>query len=147
MKLSISEMSYYYVTLHHHHYYVLPQHTWHKIGNKKLHGDHRRILGFPDWSHYYFFQVAPQLYSRGWVDPVPDPLLLRKSGSARNRTGGLIICSQELWPLDHRATLYVFGQTAQNLPTHIAEYCTHIYHMERGVTKSVSIFELQLRVG
>jgi hypothetical protein len=32
-----------------------------------------------------FFQVAPQLYSRGWVDPVPDPLLLRKSGSAGNR--------------------------------------------------------------
>jgi hypothetical protein len=23
-----------------------------------------------------FYQVAPQLYSRGWVDPVPDPLLL-----------------------------------------------------------------------
>jgi hypothetical protein len=26
------------------------------------------------------------LYSRGWVDPVPDPLLHRKSGSAGNRT-------------------------------------------------------------
>jgi hypothetical protein len=45
-----------------------------------------RILGFLDRSRYYFFQVAPQLYSRGWVDPVPDPLLLRKSGSAGNRT-------------------------------------------------------------
>jgi hypothetical protein len=44
------------------------------------------ILGFLDQSHYFFFQVAPQLYSQGWVDPVPDPLLLRKSGSARNRT-------------------------------------------------------------
>jgi hypothetical protein len=38
-----------------------------------------------------FYQVAPQLYSRGWVDPVPDPLLFssffpRKSGSAGNRT-------------------------------------------------------------
>jgi hypothetical protein len=31
------------------------------------------------------YQVAPQLYSRGWVDPVPDPLLLF-SGSAGNRT-------------------------------------------------------------
>jgi hypothetical protein len=31
------------------------------------------------------------------VDPVPDPLLLRKSGSARNRTRDLWICSQELW--------------------------------------------------
>jgi hypothetical protein len=45
-----------------------------------------RILGFLDWSHYFFFQKAPQLYSRGRVDPVPDPLLLRKSGSAGNRT-------------------------------------------------------------
>jgi hypothetical protein len=34
----------------------------------------------------YFFQVAPQLYSRGRVNPVPDPLLLRKSGKAENRT-------------------------------------------------------------
>jgi hypothetical protein len=45
-----------------------------------------RILGFLDWSLYFFFQVAPQLYSRGRVDPVPDPLLLRKSSSAGNRT-------------------------------------------------------------
>jgi hypothetical protein len=29
-----------------------------------------RILGFLDQSRYYFFQVAPQLYSRGRVDPV-----------------------------------------------------------------------------
>jgi hypothetical protein len=43
------------------------------------------ILGFLDRSRF-FFQVAPQSYSRGWVDPVPDPLLLRKSGSAGNRT-------------------------------------------------------------
>jgi len=36
------------------------------------------------------------------VDPVPDPLLLRKSGSAGDRTLDLCICSQKLWPLDHR---------------------------------------------
>jgi hypothetical protein len=45
-----------------------------------------RILGFLDRSRYFFFQVAPQLYSQGWVDPIPDPLLLRKSGTAGNRT-------------------------------------------------------------
>jgi hypothetical protein len=45
-----------------------------------------RILGFLDRSRYFFFQIALQLYSRGWVDPVPDPLL-RKSGRAGNRTG------------------------------------------------------------
>jgi hypothetical protein len=32
------------------------------------------ILCFLDQSRYSFFQVAPQLYSRGLVDPVPDPL-------------------------------------------------------------------------
>jgi hypothetical protein len=32
-----------------------------------------------------FYQVAPQLCSRGWVDPIPDPLLFF-SGSAGNRT-------------------------------------------------------------
>jgi hypothetical protein len=45
-----------------------------------------RILDFLDRSRYFFFQVAPQLYSESWVDPVPDPLLLRKSGSADYRT-------------------------------------------------------------
>jgi hypothetical protein len=43
--------------------------------------------GFLDRSHYFLLQVAPQLYSRGWVDSFPDPLLLRKSGSAGNRIG------------------------------------------------------------
>jgi hypothetical protein len=48
---------------------------------------------------YFSFQVAPQLYSRGWVDPVPEPLLLRKSGSARNwtRTSGTVVKN-----LDHQ---------------------------------------------
>jgi hypothetical protein len=29
-----------------------------------------RILGFLDWSHNFFFQIAPQLYSRGWEVPI-----------------------------------------------------------------------------
>jgi hypothetical protein len=36
------------------------------------------------------------------MDPVQDPLLLRKCGSSGNRTRNLWICSQELRPLDHR---------------------------------------------
>jgi hypothetical protein len=36
------------------------------------------------------------------MDPVPDPVLLRKPASAGNRNRDLWICSQELWPLDHR---------------------------------------------
>jgi hypothetical protein len=63
------------------------------------------ILSFLDRSHYDFFQVAPQLYSWGWMDPVPDSLLLRKSSNARNRTRALWICSQEPWPLDYRGII------------------------------------------
>jgi hypothetical protein len=33
-----------------------------------------RIHGFLDRSRYFFFQVVPQLYSRGWVDHVPGSL-------------------------------------------------------------------------
>jgi hypothetical protein len=44
-----------------------------------------RILAFLDWSRYFFFQVSPQLYSRGAADPVPDSLLLRKSVRAGSR--------------------------------------------------------------
>jgi hypothetical protein len=68
---------------------------------------HSHILVFLDRSRYYFFQVAPQLYLRGWVDSVPDPLLLRKSGSTWNWTQDLWICSQELWPLDHRGSIII----------------------------------------
>jgi hypothetical protein len=72
-----------------------------------LHGQCGRLLtvvnlSFLDWSCYFFSQVAPHLSSQGWVDPVPDPLLLRNSGSTGNRAWDLWICSQELWPLDHR---------------------------------------------
>jgi hypothetical protein len=59
------------------------------------------ILGFLHRRLCSSFQVALQL-SLGWVDPVSDPLLLRKSGSAGNRTRNLWACSQELWPLHHR---------------------------------------------
>jgi hypothetical protein len=75
-------------------------------GYRVLHGQRNRsprplILGFWNRSRDFSIQVVPQLYSRGWVDPVPDTLL-RKCGSAENRTWDLWICSQELWPLDHR---------------------------------------------
>jgi hypothetical protein len=45
-----------------------------------------RIFGFRDRSRNFFFEVAPQLYSRDWVDPAPDSLLLRKCGKVGNRT-------------------------------------------------------------
>jgi hypothetical protein len=39
-------------------------------------------LSFLDRGRYFFFQVAPHLSSRGGVDSVPDPVLLREYGSA-----------------------------------------------------------------
>jgi hypothetical protein len=71
---------------------------WHVVS---VTNPYDRILGFLDRSRYCFFQVALQLYSRGWVDPVPDPVhfFLVVPG---NRTQNLWICSPELWPLDHR---------------------------------------------
>jgi hypothetical protein len=43
-----------------------------------------RILGFLE-EPLLFYKVAPQLFSRGRVDPIPDPLLFF-SDSAGNRT-------------------------------------------------------------
>jgi hypothetical protein len=61
-----------------------------------------RIPGFPDRSRYFSFQVAPQLYSRSWVEPVPDPLLIRKYGSAANRTRNSRSVATNSWVLDHK---------------------------------------------
>jgi hypothetical protein len=61
-------------------------------------------LNFLDRSRYFSFKLLLIYPHKGWVDPVPDPLLLRKSGSAWNRTRNLWVSSQELWPLDHRTT-------------------------------------------
>jgi hypothetical protein len=47
------------------------------------------VVNLIDPSRYFSFQVAPHLSSRGWVDPVPDPLLLRKSGSQESSSGPL----------------------------------------------------------
>jgi hypothetical protein len=60
-----------------------------------------RFVSATDLCGYFVIQVALQLSSRGWVDTIPDPLLLRKPGSAGNRTRDLWICRQELWPLHH----------------------------------------------
>jgi hypothetical protein len=53
-----------------------------------------RILGFLDRSRYFFFEVAPQRLS----DPRSGPTTSQEIWSNPD----LWICSQELWPLDHR---------------------------------------------
>jgi hypothetical protein len=59
-------------------------------------------LGFSRPESLLFIEVAPQLSSLCSVDSVPGSLLLRKSDSAGNRIRDLWICSQDVWPLDHR---------------------------------------------
>jgi hypothetical protein len=49
-----------------------------------------RNLGFLDRGRYFFYQEAPQLYSRGRVDPVPDPQLFSGSAGNRTRTSGSV---------------------------------------------------------
>jgi hypothetical protein len=55
-------------------------------------------LRFLDRSRCFFIQVAPHLFSRSRLEHVSDPLL-RKSGSARNKTRKLWVCCKELWQL------------------------------------------------
>jgi hypothetical protein len=55
-------------------------------------------LSFLDRSRYFSFKYLFIYHHSGWVHPVPDPLLLRKSGTVGNRTQDLSVCSQEpLW--------------------------------------------------
>jgi hypothetical protein len=70
-----------------------------------------RIPRSLDRSRYVFFQVAPQLHSRGKVDPVPDPLLLRKWGSAGNRarTSGSVARNSDHWICEHAVSVRICG--------------------------------------
>jgi hypothetical protein len=68
-----------------------------------------------------FFQVAPQLYSWGWVDHVPVPLLVRKSGNTGNRTRpldlqpGTLATRPQRWStffyITYKFSLYHTGNT------------------------------------
>jgi hypothetical protein len=68
-----------------------------------------------------FYQVALHLYSRGWVDPVPDPLLLRKSDSAgnRTRTSGSVEMNSDRWTTESmdRKTRGSVLNGSKHLPT------------------------------
>jgi hypothetical protein len=72
------------------------------------------ILSFPDRSLYFYFKAVPQLSSCDWVDPVPDLLPVRKSGSVDNRTRDLRVCRQEFWLLEHRGGPPRFQQFLSN---------------------------------
>jgi hypothetical protein len=57
---------------------------------------HGRNLYFLDWSRCFFFQVAPQLYSRDWVDLVPDPLVTKRQHATARRSNVFnSVCSRQ----------------------------------------------------
>jgi hypothetical protein len=58
-----------------------------------------RTLDFSRQEPLLFYQVAPQLYSRGWVDPVPDPLFFFCSAGNRTRASGSVAKNS-----DHQTT-------------------------------------------
>jgi hypothetical protein len=61
----------------------------HRVSRGQGDDPYGRNLGFLYRICYFFYQVAPQLYLRGLVDPVPDQLILESNPD-------LWICSQEL---------------------------------------------------
>jgi hypothetical protein len=103
---------------------------------------HGRILGFLDRSRYYFFQVAPQLYSRGWVDPVPDPL--HPSTYLSIYLWLYSPCGP--WPLFHFLNLYTVGRTPWTgdqpvATTQTQTKCTHTSMHRVGFEPTTADFE------
>jgi hypothetical protein len=64
---------------------LLPIFCGYRVPHGQRDGSLRPYSRFSIQEPLLFYQVAHQLYSRNWVDPVPDPLVLC-SGSAGNRT-------------------------------------------------------------
>jgi hypothetical protein len=64
---------------------VIANFCGYKVPRGQRDGSLRPYSRFSRQEALLFYKVAPQLYSRGWVDTVPDPLLFF-SGSAGNRT-------------------------------------------------------------
>jgi hypothetical protein len=90
-----------------------------------------RILGFLDRSRHFPFQVAPHLYSQGRVDPVPDPLFLRKSDSAINRTqtSGSVARNS-----DHQTTgaVYFLLRNINKLSSYLTRITMHFRYVARN---------------
>jgi hypothetical protein len=96
-----------------------------------------RNLAFLDRSRYFFFQVAPQLYSRGRVDPVSVPLLLRECGSAGNRTRTSGSVAGNSLQLDHRS-----GQNKKKIMTKLElRFYYYVEFWKRDTNPSPVIYQ------
>jgi hypothetical protein len=107
----------------------------------------RMYSGFSRQEPLLFYQVAPQMYSRGWVDPVPNPLVFYFFFFFFSEN--LVVPGidprppdlyQELWPLDHRSgqTIYKvsdkFGATIFRTKGCTVTLCTTWYLINRNRT-------------
>jgi hypothetical protein len=54
---------------------VIANYCGYRVPRGQRDGSLRPYSRFSRQEPLLFYQVAPQLYSRGWVDPIPDPLL------------------------------------------------------------------------
>jgi hypothetical protein len=101
---------------------------------------------------------SPTVVNLSFQDRVPDPLLLKKSSSAWNRTRDLWICSQELWPLSqnvydkkqgfHSLNINLYRETNDVVRT----FCAHLPNTPTRITNYVYVALcwtriLQLRFG
>jgi hypothetical protein len=75
------------------------------------------------------------------MDPVPDPLL-RKSGSAGNRTRDLWICSQEIRPLDYGGGLIILNKKVKTGPWMMSKASITLY---TTVTKFMTLPKFEVR--
>jgi hypothetical protein len=78
------------------------------------------------------------------VDTVPDPLLLRISDSAGNRTQVIWVRSQELWPLDHRGGIRLVTIIIRDDVTSI---CVVANVVEGGGGRLIGLLPQYLRLG
>jgi hypothetical protein len=78
------------------------------------------------------------ILTRLWTS-VPVPLLLRKSGSAGNRTRDLCICSKKFWPLDHGGGL-VYIQSFIKIRSGIQTLLDTNTHTQKGYLISLRSF-------
>jgi hypothetical protein len=62
------------------------------------------------------------------VDSVPDPLLLRKSGTVGNRTQDLSVSSQELWPLDRTGGQRAYERNLNVTAKSVGTSCQNPFH-------------------
>jgi hypothetical protein len=84
------------------------------------------------------YQVAPQLYSRGWVDPFPDPLLFFFSGSAgnRTRTSGFVAKNSDHQTTEAVLSIYIKSKFVPVILR--ADYVTHLHLQMLALTLPTS---------